>query len=72
LLGFVVDFHRHAVVGIPAVLERRAGSGWRRIASVRTSALGGYAFKVKPGSYRVRATLANRFSATSRAVRVRR
>lgn len=72
LAGFVVDFHRHAVVGIPAVLERRAGSGWRRIASVKTNRLGGYRFKVKPGSYRVRATLDERFSATSRAVRVRR
>jgi hypothetical protein len=70
--GFVVDFHRHAVVGIPAVLERRAGAGWRRFASVKTSQLGGYAFKVKPGSYRVRAILAGRFSATSRALRVRR
>jgi hypothetical protein len=72
LAGFVVDFHRHAVVAIPAVLERRSGSGWRRIASVKTNRLGGYSFKVKPGSYRVRATLAKRFSATSRAVRVRR
>jgi hypothetical protein len=70
--GFVVDFHRHAVVGIPAVLERRAGAGWRRIKSVKTTQLGGYAFKVKPGSYRVRATLAGRFSATSRPLRVRR
>lgn len=70
--GFVVDFHRHAVVGIPAVLERRAGAAWRRVASVKTSRLGGYAFKVKPGSYRVRASLAGRFSATSRALRVRR
>jgi hypothetical protein len=72
LAGFVVDFHRHAVVGIPAVLERRVGSRWRRLASVRTNRLGGYSFKVKPGSYRVRSTLDKRFSATSRAVRVRR
>jgi hypothetical protein len=69
--GFVVDFHRHAVVGVRAVLERRSGSGWRRISSVRTTRIGGYSFKVKPGSYRVRATL-GRFAATSRAVRVRR
>jgi hypothetical protein len=69
--GFVVDFHRHAVVGVRAVLEQRSGSGWRRISSVKTTRIGGYSFKVKPGSYRVRATL-SRFSATSRAVRVRR
>jgi hypothetical protein len=70
--GFVVDFHRHAVVAVPAVLERRAGSGWRRISSVKTNRLGGYTFRVKPGTYRVRATLDKRFSATSRAVRMRR
>jgi hypothetical protein len=70
--GFVVDFHRHAVVGIRVTLERRARRGWRRIANRKATALGGYRFKVKPGSYRVRATLAGRFSATSRAVRVRR
>ena len=70
--GFVVDFHRHAVVGIPAVLERRSGSGWRRVASTKTSRLGGYTFKARAGSYRVRATLAGRFSAASRAVRLRR
>jgi hypothetical protein len=70
--GFVVDFHRHAVAGVPAVLERRSGRGWRRISSVRTSGLGGYSFRVRPGSYRVRATLAGRFRAVSRPLRVRR
>ncbi|HEV3480514.1 MAG TPA: carboxypeptidase-like regulatory domain-containing protein [Gaiellaceae bacterium] len=70
--GFVVDVHRHAVVGAIAVLERRSGSTWRRIASTRTTRLGGYSFRVRPGSYRVRGTLAGRFSAVSRAVRVRR
>lgn len=70
--GFVVDFHRHAVVGIPVTLERRTRRGWRRIANRRTTALGGYAFKVRRGSYRVRATLARRFSATSKPARVRR
>jgi hypothetical protein len=70
--GFVVDLHRHAVVGIPAVLERRSGAGWRRISSVKTSRIGGYSFKVRPGSYRVRATLDGRFSATSRPIRARR
>jgi hypothetical protein len=72
LAGFVVDLHNHAVVGATAVLERRSGGGWRRIASTRTNRLGGYAFKVRPGSYRVRGTLAGRFSAVSRPVRVRR
>ncbi len=69
--GFALDFLRHAVVGIPVTLERRAGGGWRRIATARTSRLGGYSFKVAPGTYRARATLATRFSATSRAARVR-
>jgi hypothetical protein len=72
LAGFVVDFHRHAVVGIRVTLERRMGRGWRRIANRKTTALGGYAFKVKRGSYRVRATLAGRFSATSKPLRMRR
>jgi hypothetical protein len=72
LAGFVVDVHRHAVVGAMAVLERRSRRGWRRIASTRTTRVGGYSFKVRPGSYRVRGTLAGRFSAVSRPVRVRR
>jgi Carboxypeptidase regulatory-like domain len=70
--GFVVDMHKHAVVGIPVVLQQRRGSGWRRLATTRTNRLGGYTFRVKPGSYRVRATLDGRFSATSRALRARR
>jgi hypothetical protein len=69
--GFALDFNRHAVVGIPVTLERRTGRGWRSVATVRTSRLGGYSFKVAPGTYRARATLATRFSATSRAARVR-
>jgi hypothetical protein len=69
--GFVVDMHRHAVVGIPVVLERRRGGGWRRIANSRTTRIGGYSFRVKAGSYRVRATLDGRFSAVSRPRRIR-
>lgn len=69
--GFALDFVRHAVVGIPVTLERRTGRGWRRVATVRTSRLGGYSFKVKPGSYRARASLGTRFSATSSVARVR-
>jgi hypothetical protein len=70
--GFVLDFLRHAVVGIPVTLERRTGRVWRRIATVRTSRIGGYGFKVAPGTYRARATLGTRFSATSRVTRARR
>jgi hypothetical protein len=69
--GFALDFLRHAVVGIPVTLERRAGRGWRRVATVRTTRLGGYSFRVTPGTYRARATLPPRFSATSAAVRAR-
>lgn len=70
--GFALDFLRHAVVGIPVTLERRAGRGWRRVATVRSSRIGGYSFRVAPGTYRARATLPPRFSATSAAIRVRR
>ena len=69
--GFALDFLRHAVVGIPVALERRSGRGWRRVATVRTSRIGQYTFKARPGTYRARATLGGRFSATSRAARVR-
>lgn len=70
--GSVLDFLRHAVVGIPVTLERRTGSAWRRVATVRTSRFGGYSFKAgRPGSYRARAALGTRFSATSRATRIR-
>jgi hypothetical protein len=68
--GSVLDFLRHAVIGIPVTLERRTGRGWTRMARVRTSRLGGYRFKVRPGTYRARATL-GRFSAVSKAVRSR-
>ena len=70
--GFAVDFFRHSVVGVPTTLERRVGARWKRVRTARTNALGGYNFKVKRGSYRVRATLAGRFSALSRPLRVRR
>ncbi len=71
LKGFVLDFVKHAVAGIPVVLERRSGSGWRRVATGRTSRLGGYSFRVEPGSYQARASLGGRFSATSGVARVR-
>jgi hypothetical protein len=70
--GFVLDFLRHPVVGVPVVLERRAGRGWRRVARVRSNRLGGYSFRVVPGTYRARATLPPRFAAMSSAIRARR
>lgn len=69
--GFALDFLRHAVVGVPVTLERRAGSGWRRVSTVRSSRIGGYSFRVAPGTYRARATLPPRFSATSAPVKAR-
>jgi hypothetical protein len=69
--GFVLDFLRHPVVGVPVTLERRAGRGWRRVATVRSSRIGGYSFRVAPGTYRARATLRPRYSATSATVRAR-
>jgi hypothetical protein len=38
---------------------------------VRTTRIGGYRFRVAPGTYRARAQLGSRFSATSAPVRVR-
>jgi hypothetical protein len=70
--GFVVDMHRHAVIGIPVSLQQRRGRGWRQVTTARTTPLGGYSFRVKAGSYRVRATLDGRFSAMSRPLRMRR
>ena len=69
--GFALDFVRHPVIGIPVVLERQRGRNWRRIATVRTTRIGGYRFRVAPGTYRARAQLGSRFSATSAPVRVR-
>ena len=69
--GFALDFLKHAVGGIPVVLERRSGRGWTRVATARTSRIGGYRFKAVPGTYRARAQLGTRFSATSGVVRVR-
>jgi hypothetical protein len=73
LAGAVVDFYHHAVLGIPVGLERRVGGRWLRIKKARTTQTGGYSFRTtKPGSYRVVATLAGRFSATSRPLRVKK
>jgi hypothetical protein len=72
LAGFVVDLHRHAVVGTPVSLQRRSGGGWRQVARGITNRIGGYTFRVPPGTYRVRATVERRFSAVSRPLRMRR
>jgi hypothetical protein len=73
IAGAVVDFYRHAVVGVPIVLERKTGSRWQRLRTARATAVGGFAFKVgRPGSYRVTATLDGRYSATSRGLRVKK
>ncbi len=69
--GFALDFVHHPVIGIPVVLEQQRGRGWRRVATVRTTRIGGYRFKVAPGRYRARAQLGSRFSATSGLVRIR-
>jgi hypothetical protein len=69
--GFALDFVRHPVAGIPVTLERQSRRGWRRVATVRTTRIGGYRFRVAPGTYRARARLGSRFSATSGVVRIR-
>jgi hypothetical protein len=69
--GFALDLHRHAVIGIPVVLERQRGRRWQRVARVRTTRLGGYRFRAAPGTYRARAMLPPRFTATSGLVRIR-
>jgi hypothetical protein len=57
--GVVLDGFRHRVVGAQAMLERRAGSSWRRVAVGRSGRRGAYAFLVRqPGRYRVTATVA--------------
>ena len=69
IAGFVLDFLKHPVLGTPVTLERRSGSRWRKVSTVRTSRIGGYSFRVAPGTYRARSTL-GRFAATSRPIRV--
>lgn len=68
--GFALDFLRHPVAGVPVTLERRAGSRWRRVSTAPTNRFGGYSFRVKPGTYRARATM-GRFAATSRPAVIR-
>jgi hypothetical protein len=56
LRGKVVDSFKHPLVGIPVVLERRVGSGWRRAGSARASAQGTFSLAA-PGAGRYRATV---------------
>jgi hypothetical protein len=57
--GKVADAFRHAVVGAQVSLERRVGSGWRRVARRRSDRNGLYAIAAPTrGRYRVTATVA--------------
>ena len=57
--GLVLDAFRHRVVGAQVALERRAGSGWRRVALRRSNARGAYSFRTSQrGRYRATATVA--------------
>jgi hypothetical protein len=59
LRGKVVDSFKHPLVGVPVGLERRAGSGWRRAGSTRTSAQGTFSFGASgAGRYRATVTVA--------------
>lgn len=69
--GRVVDAFRHRVLGARIALERRAGSGWRRVAIARTNQNGSYVMRAPtPGRYRVTATVGTA-SASSTSVGVR-
>jgi hypothetical protein len=71
LRGLVVDGFRHPVLGARVSLERRAGSGWRRVGVTRTGTTGRYVVRAAaPGRYRVTATVGTA-SASSTSVGVR-
>jgi hypothetical protein len=58
LRGRVVDGFGHAVLGAQLVLERRTGSGWRRVAVTRSDKRGKYVVRVAGrGRYRSAATV---------------
>jgi hypothetical protein len=71
LRGRVVDAFRHRVLGAQIALERRAGSGWRRVGGTRTDQAGNYAVRAStPGRYRVTAAVgATTVASTSRGIR---
>jgi Carboxypeptidase regulatory-like domain len=56
--GTVIDSFRHRVVGARISLERRAGSGWRRLRAARSDRNGRFAVQAPAtGRYRVTATV---------------
>ena len=58
LSGQVVDGFKHPLVGVRAVLERRAGASWRPSASAKTNGQGTFTFATGSGRYRVTVTVA--------------
>lgn len=69
--GRVVDAFRHRVLGAQISLERRTGSGWRRVRLARTDRNGNYAAPTPtPGRYRVTASVGTA-TASSTSVGVR-
>ncbi|MFL5932089.1 MAG: carboxypeptidase-like regulatory domain-containing protein [Gaiellaceae bacterium] len=68
--GLVLDAFRHRVVGAQVALERRAGSGWRRVGATRSDRRGAYSVRVpQRGRYRVTATVgATTVASTSRGI----
>jgi hypothetical protein len=70
--GTVRDSFGHPVAAATIVLQRRAGSGWRRVSSGRTTRTGAYAMRARRrGQYRAVAALAGA-SARSSVVRAGR
>ena len=71
LRGKVLDAFRHRVLGAQVFLERRAGSGWRRVLVRRSDRAGNYTIGAPTrGRYRVTATVGGR-SLPSKSVLVR-
>jgi hypothetical protein len=71
LRGKVLDAFRHRILGAQVVLERRAGSNWRRVLVRRSDRAGNYAIGAPTrGRYRVTATVGGR-SLPSKSVLVR-
>ena len=69
--GRVVDAFGHGVLGAQVFLERRVGSGWRRVSVTRTRKTGSYAVRAPVrGRYRVTATVGTS-SVTSTSVGLR-
>jgi Carboxypeptidase regulatory-like domain len=69
--GTVIDAFRHRIVGARIVLERRSGSGWRRLRTARTDRSGRFAVQASAaGRYRVTATVGGA-SLASKSVVVR-